>query len=197
MLFLSPQVNSFPYPLFKSDIHYNQVLKQSKEHSRSTVWSPRSISIRISLYKNWGQQNKEKMSGRQQRTPLRLSFRYEDVIWSHIWFLQSPSPPSHIIPPCQLLGRRSCGDIYINRDNSTFRASLISPTKPSAHNISAPFATSGLSTAFKYHACLFMTHTKPQLPTLRNHRVKVNQSQHQIRPKIDARDASLLMGSIN
>jgi hypothetical protein len=63
------------------------------------------------------------------------------------------------------------------RDSSTFRANLIFPTQPSTLNISAPFAIGGLSVKRMYSFDLFMTHTKPQLPTHRNHLVTASQSQ--------------------
>jgi hypothetical protein len=45
-----------------------------------------------------------------------------------------------------------------------------------------PFAISGIFITIVHPFDLFMTHTKPQLPTRRNHLIMVSQSQHCLKP---------------
>ena len=50
-------------------------------------------------------------------------------------------------------------------------------TPPSILDNSVPFAIRGVSIKTGYPFHLLMTHTEPQLPTLRNHRATVSKSQ--------------------
>jgi hypothetical protein len=62
------------------------------------------------------------------------------------------------------------------RGACTFRSIFEILTKPSILDISAPFAISVLFIKTLHPFDHFMTHTKPQLPTLRNHRVQVSRN---------------------
>jgi hypothetical protein len=53
----------------------------------------------------------------------------------------------------------------------TFRSIFAILTKPPILDISAPFAISGISTIIEQAFNLVVIHTKPELPTRRNHRV--------------------------
>jgi hypothetical protein len=55
-------------------------------------------------------------------------------------------------------------------------------TPPPNLDISAPFVISGIFNKIMYPFDFFMTHTKSQLPTRRNHLIMVSQSQHCLKP---------------
>jgi hypothetical protein len=53
----------------------NQVFKKPKEQARSTALGPRCISNRFLSYQSGGQQNKEKMSGRETHANYDLGIK--------------------------------------------------------------------------------------------------------------------------